>query len=275
MFDLQAYLAGLAAVLATGVLVWVASVVKRDVSIVDSLWAPMFLVAAIVYLGFAPAPGERAVMVVVLVGLWAARLSTYITWRNWGEGEDYRYRQIRARNEPGFAYKSLYLVFGLQGVLAWIISLPLLVAILGGGAPGWLDWAGVALWAVGMVFETVGDWQMARFKSDPDNKGKVLDTGLWRYTRHPNYFGNACIWWGLYLMAASAGGWWTIVSPILMTFLLLKVSGVAMLEKDIGERRPAYRDYIRRTNAFLPGPPKRPASNQSDESNESEQEAKA
>jgi steroid 5-alpha reductase family enzyme len=108
-----------------------------------------------------------------------------------------------------------------------------------------------------MAFEAVGDWQLARFKANPDNRGRVLDTGLWRFTRHPNYFGNACIWWGLFLLAVAAGGWWSVISPVLMTFLLLKVSGVALLEQDITERRPAYRDYILRTNAFIPGPPRR------------------
>lgn len=254
MPDLNALLLALLAILAAGLLTWVISVRKADVSIVDSLWSMMFLVAAVVYLATAPAPGPRAALVLAMVGLWAVRLSAYVTWRNWGEPEDYRYRRIRAGNEPNFAFKSLYLVFGLQGTIAWIISLPLLVAIHSSGPLGLLDYLGVGLWGVGMLFETVGDWQLARFRADPANRGKVLDTGLWRYTRHPNYFGNACIWWGLFLTALAAGGWWTVISPLLMTFLLLKVSGVAMLEKDIGERRPAYRDYMQRTNAFLPGP---------------------
>jgi steroid 5-alpha reductase family enzyme len=256
MFDLSAFLAGLAVIGVSGLIGWSVSVYKQDVSIVDSLWAVMFLLAAVVYLTSAPQPGPRAAMVVLMVGLWAVRLSSYITWRNWGEEEDYRYRQIRARNDPGFAFKSLYLVFGLQGVIAWIVSLPLLVAIHSSGPLGPIDYLGVVLWAVGMFFETVGDWQLARFKADPSNRGEVLNTGLWRYTRHPNYFGNACIWWGLFVMASSAGGWWSVVSPLLMTFLLLKVSGVVMLEKDIANRRRAYRDYIARTNAFIPGPPK-------------------
>jgi steroid 5-alpha reductase family enzyme len=256
MFDLDAFLYALLAILAAGLMTWVFSLRKKDVSIVDSLWSMMFLLAALVYLATAPAPGPRATLVVVMVGLWALRLAAYVTWRNWGEAEDYRYRRIRANNEPNFAVKSLYMVFGLQGVIAWIISLPLLVAIHSSGPLGVLDLLGLALWGVGMFFEAVGDWQLARFKADPENRGKVLDTGLWRYTRHPNYFGNACIWWGLFLTALAADGWWTIVSPLLMTFLLLRVSGVAMLERDIGERRPAYRDYVRRTNAFLPGPPR-------------------
>ena len=254
MFDLDAYLTGLVVILVAGLLSWFVSLVKRDVSIVDSLWAVMFLLAAVAYLASVADPEIRALIVVALVGLWTVRLSTYITWRNWGEDEDQRYQEIRERNQPKFEIKSLYLVFGLQGVLAWVISLPLLAAILSGKPLGLLDAVGILLWTVGMFFEAVGDWQLSRFKADPANKGKVLDTGLWRYTRHPNYFGNACIWWGLYVIALSAGGWWSLISPILMTFLLLKVSGVVLLEKGITERRPAYRDYIERTNAFIPGP---------------------
>ena len=147
-------------------------------------------------------------------------------------------------------------MFGLQGVLAWIIALPLLPAIASDAPLGLLDAIAAALWLVGLVFEAGGDYQLSRFKRDPANKGKVLDTGLWRYTRHPNYFGDFCIWWAFYLFAVSAGGWWSIISPLLMSFLLLKVSGVAMLEKTIGERRPEYAEYIERTNAFFPGPQK-------------------
>jgi steroid 5-alpha reductase family enzyme len=256
MFDWNALATALGVLLAMGGVTWVLSLAKTDVSIVDSLWSLMFLAAALVYWQAADASTDRAALVLVLVTLWAVRLAGYITWRNWGEGEDSRYQEIRERNQPGFAFKSLYLVFALQSLIALVVSLPLLAAMQGTSPLGWLDYAGVALFAVGFLFEAVGDWQLARFKADPDNAGEVLDSGLWRYTRHPNYFGNACIWWGLFLLGLSAGGWWSLVSPVLMTFLLLKVSGVAMLEKDIGERRPAYRDYIQRTNAFLPGPPK-------------------
>ena len=258
-FDWHSYLAGLAVMLAMGFVTWLVSLRRHDVSIVDSLWSLMFLGAAIAYFASADAVGERGLLVLVLVAAWAIRLAAYITWRNWGEGEDHRYRKIRERNDPGFAYKSLYLVFALQAVIAWIVSLPLLVAIDGTAPLGWLDLAGVTLFVVGFFFEAVGDWQLARFKRDPANAGKVLDSGLWRYTRHPNYFGNACLWWGLFALAWSAGGWWTVVSPLLMTWLLLKVSGVSLLESDITERRPKYRDYKERTSAFLPWPPKKSA----------------
>jgi len=257
VFHLDAYLLALVAILAAGVLTWLVSLAKHDVSIVDSLWSMMFLIAAAAFAMTVPESGPRATLVLILVTLWSVRLAAHITWRNWGEGEDHRYQKIRANNEPRFGLKSLYIVFGLQGVLAWIISLPLLAAVASTRDLTVLDFAGVTLWAVGMIFEAGGDYQLARFKADPSNSGKVMDRGLWRYTRHPNYFGNASVWWGFFLIALAAGGWWSVISPILMTFLLLKVSGVALLEKDIGERRPNYADYISRTNAFFPGPPKK------------------
>jgi steroid 5-alpha reductase family enzyme len=259
MFDLTAYFWALAAILAAGVLTWVVSLIKRDVSMVDSLWSIMFLIAVVTYAIAVSEPGPRTALVLVLVTVWALRLSAYITWRNWGEPEDRRYQAIRRNNEPRFAVKSLYLVFGLQGVLAWVISLPLLAAVATPADLNVVDFLGVGLWSIGMVFEAGGDIQLSRFKAKPENRGQVMDRGLWRYTRHPNYFGNFCIWWGFYFVALAGGGWWAIVSPLLMTFLLLRVSGVALLEKNIGERRPAYRDYIARTNAFFPGPPRQSA----------------
>lgn len=257
MFDFHSYSIGLAVALALGFGGWIASIPLKDVSIVDSLWSLFFLLMSGIYLLFSPETGMRATLVMALTALWAIRLSAFISWRNHGHGEDRRYRAIRADHEPGFWWKSLYLVFGLQALLAWIISLPLLIALLGQTPLGWLDAAGLGLWLLGFGFESVGDWQLADFKSRPENQGAVMDRGLWRYTRHPNYFGEACIWWGFFLFALAAGGWWAIVSPLLMTFLLLRVSGVSLLEKDIHERRPAYRSYIERTNAFFPGPPRR------------------
>jgi steroid 5-alpha reductase family enzyme len=258
MLELTSYLWGLAALLGLAVLGWAASVAKGDAGLVDSLWSLFFLLAALVYAATVPESGSRAALVLTLVALWAVRLSAHVTWRNWGQPEDRRYRAIRERNEPGFRWKSLYLVFGLQATLAWVLSVPLLAAIASPGPLNALDYAGVALWLSGMLFEAVGDWQLARFKARPENAGRVMDRGLWRYTRHPNYFGEACRWWGFFLIAAAGGGWWTVFAPVLMTYLLLRVSGVALLEQDIGERRPGYREYVARTNAFLPGPPGKP-----------------
>lgn len=251
------YLIALGVILLIGLAAWLVSLVIRQVTFVDSLWSLFFLAAALVYSADLTFPGLRAILVLVLTTIWALRLSLHITIRNRGRGEDARYQAIRENNEPGFAFKSLYIVFGLQGVLAWVISLPLLFAINGSTPPGLLDAAALLLWLVGFVFEAGGDYQLARFRSNPENSGKVLNTGLWRYTRHPNYFGDACIWWAFYLFAASAGAWWTFFAPLLMTYLLLRVSGVRLLEKDIGERRPDYAAYVASTNAFLPGRPRK------------------
>jgi steroid 5-alpha reductase family enzyme len=215
---------------------------------------------ALVYAAQAGGSGARTIAMLVLVLAWGVRLCAYITARNWGHGEDRRYQEIRARNQPNFALKSLVLIFALQAVLAWIIAMPTLAVLVGDRPLGVLDALGIAVALTGWLFEAIGDAQMAAFKSSPANKGRVMDRGLWRFTRHPNYFGEACFWWGIWLLALAAGGvaaTWTVVSPLLITTLLLKVSGVALLEKDIGERRPAYRDYIARTNAFIPGLPRR------------------
>ena len=237
---------------------WAVATARRNVGLVDVVWSLFLLLAAAVYVFFGPDPGARALLTLALVAAWSLRLAGYLAVRNWNAPEDHRYRAIRARNEPGFAWKSLYLVFGLQAVLAWLVAAPLAAAI---GAPGTLrafDVAGAVLVSFGIVWETIGDAQLARFKADAANAGRVMDRGLWRYSRHPNYFGEFCVWWGFYAIALGAGAGWTVFSPVLMTVLLLRISGVALLEKDIGERRPAYRDYAARTNAFFPGPPKPP-----------------
>lgn len=246
--------AALGVILLIAAAAWVVSVRKHDVSFVDSLWPLFFLAAAILFAVDAGAGSARSAIVLALVALWAVRLSVHITLRNRGEPEDYRYRQIRANNEPGFAFKSLFIVFGLQGVLAWIVAAPLLPAIASSAPLGVVDCLAIVLWTAGFAFESVGDYQLSRFRKAPASKGQVLSTGLWRYTRHPNYFGEFCIWWAFWLFAAASGAWWTLFSPLLMSVLLLRVSGVAMLEKTIGERRPAYAEYVRRTNAFFPGP---------------------
>ncbi len=254
MSFVQDWLPGLAATLALALLAWALATARRNAGVVDIFWSLFFLAAAAVYAVVADSLAGRAVLVLALVALWSLRLAGYLAARNWGGPEDHRYRAIRARNEPGFAWKSLYLVFGLQAVLAWIISAPLAVAVLSGRPAGLLDAAGAALVVFGLAFEALADAQLARFKLDPRNAGRVMDRGLWRHTRHPNYFGEFCVWWGFWLVAVGAGGWWTVFSPLLMSVLLLRVSGVALLEKDIGQRRPEYANYMLRTNAFFPGP---------------------
>ena len=255
-FDGYAWILSLMALLVFAFCGWMLSLLQRDVSIVDSMWSLMFLLAFAVYLATAETLGWRAWLLGSLLVAWALRLSVYITWRNHGQPEDHRYQAIRRNHQPHFEFKSLFIVFGFQAVLAWVICLPILAGAGSQAPPGILDYAGCAVWAVGMFFEVVGDAQLARFRARPGNKGQVLDSGLWRYTRHPNYFGEFTLWWGYYLLALSAGAAWTVLSPLLMSLLLLRVSGVALLEKDIGARRPHYRQYICRTNAFFPGKPR-------------------
>jgi len=252
METIVSWAAALPAMLILALVAWAIATARRNVGLVDIFWSLFFLVAAAVYAG--DGIDARGIAVLVLVALWAGRLAGYLAWRNWNAEEDRRYREIRERNEPNFAVKSLYLVFGLQAVLAWVISAPLFAALHGSPDLKVLDLVGTGLVLFGFAFETIADWQLARFKASPANAGKVMDLGLWRYTRHPNYFGECCVWWGFWVIALAAGGAWTVFAPIVMTFLLLRVSGVALLEKDIGERRPAYREYVQRTNAFLPGP---------------------
>lgn len=252
---------GLLFVLVGMTALWLVSLAKRNASIVDAFWGLGFVALAWIYALASPG-SARGLLLAILVSLWGVRLAAYITFRNWGEGEDYRYVAMREGWGASFWWISLLQVFVLQGVIMWIVAFPLVAAQQGGGSL-WtiLDRLGLLIWLIGWSFESLADLQMYRFKSDPANKGKVMDRGLWRYSRHPNYFGDALVWWGLFTIACAApGGWMTIFSPLLMTFLLLKVSGVAMLEKTITERRPAYRDYIERTSAFVPWPPKPPAS---------------
>jgi steroid 5-alpha reductase family enzyme len=181
------------------------------------------------------------------------RLSGYLAWRNVGKPEDFRYRAMRDRRPRAFPVLSLLTVFALQGVLMWIVALPLQTATGSGNTPVTLITIGFLLWATGFIFESVGDWQLARFKSDPDNEGRVMDRGLWRYTRHPNYFGDFLVWWGFYFLALASGApVWSIVGPLVMSLLLLRISGVTLLEKSLKRRRPGYAAYVARTSPFFP-----------------------
>jgi len=256
-FNYELWLSALPVLVVAATFTWLLSVPLRNVSIVDSLWSLMLFAAAVIYALGSDPRAPRLAFVLWLVVLWAARLSIYITARGLGKGEDARYQAIRRRNQPRFELKSLYLVFWLQALLAWIISLPLLGVFASNQPLGALDHLGIALWLVGFGFEAAADWQLARFKREPANAGAVMNRGLWRYTRHPNYFGEFCIWWGFGLMAVAAGAWWSVAGPALLTFLLLRVSGIRPLEKDIGNRRPRYADYVLKTNAFFPGPPRK------------------
>jgi steroid 5-alpha reductase family enzyme len=238
-------------------LLWLLSLVLKDASIVDIFWGLGFVVVAwICYFnasGFEP----RKTLLTTLVTIWGLRLSMYLFWRNHSKGEDYRYQSLRKRIGKYFPLISFFVVFVFQGLLIWVISLPIQAASASPLPDTFtlFDIVGTLFWMIGIIFEAVGDWQLAQFKSDPNNKGKVMDRGLWKYTRHPNYFGDALLWWGIFLIALP-NGWWTIVSPLVMTTLLMKVSGVALLEKTLAKTKPQYTEYVRRTNAFLPWFPK-------------------
>lgn len=241
---------------------WLVSLGRRNASIVDAWWGPGFAGIAALAFGLAAAPGPRGALLLALVTLWSLRLGGYLLWRNWGHGEDLRYARMRRHHGARFPVVSLLTVFALQGALQWGISLPLQVASLWpGDVPlGGLDALGVVLFAIGLFFEAVGDLQLARFRADPAQRDCVMDRGLWRYTRHPNYFGDFLAWWGLWVVAASTPhGPLTIAAPLLMGFLLLRVSGVPLLERSLAKTRPGYREYAARTPSFFPWIPKRAA----------------
>lgn len=248
-------------VIAAMIGLWLVSVARRDASIVDPFWGTGFIIVA--WFALVSLTADKAVarswLLAASTTIWGLRLSLYLLWRNLGHGEDRRYGAMRDHHGPRFWWVSLWTVFLLQGVILWIVSIPIQVAMVTATTKplGWLDLAGVVTWSVGLFFEAVGDSQMARFQADPQNAGRVMDHGLWRLTRHPNYFGDFCVWWGVYLIATSAGASWTIFSPLLMSFLLLKVSGVTLLEKTITDRRPDYAAYQARVSAFFPWPPKK------------------
>ena len=237
---------------------WVLSVVIDDASIVDIVWGLGFVAAtwAAYLTADIDTSTDRSLLMLVMVTVWGLRLTGYLAWRNIGKGEDRRYQEMRKKNPDSFWLRSLYQVFGLQAVIMWTVAVPAVVTQGSEGSLFWLDYLGAAVWLVGVFFETIGDFQLASFKSRPESKGKVMDRGLWRYTRHPNYFGDFCVWWGIYLVAAAGGAWWAVFSPIVMSVLLMRYSGVGLLEKTITRRRPEYEEYIRTTNAFFPGPPK-------------------
>lgn len=241
-------------------LTWLVSLALKNASIVDIVWGLGFvLVAWVVRWQVDDGLDARQWLLVVMTSIWGLRLGGYLWWRNHGKGEDFRYRAMRKHWGPRFGLISLATVFGLQGALMFVVSLPVQ---LGQVRPtpdlGVLAWLGVAVWVVGLFFETVGDAQLSRFKKDPANAGTVMDRGLWRYTRHPNYFGDACVWWGIALVAAETTvGRWGLVGAVVMTVLLRRVSGVTLLEKSLVKRRAGYAEYVARTSPFIPRPPKR------------------
>jgi len=241
-------------------LLWVVSVIVKNVSIVDLFWGLGFILSGVFYFLKTGGNEPRKIILIILVSVWALRLSGYLAWRNIGKGEDFRYKQFREKyGAKRYWWISFFQTFLLQGILMWLISAPLLGAQIKGqnNALGILDYAGIVLWIIGFCFESIGDLQLSRFKNDPTNKGKVLDKGLWHYTRHPNYFGDSAIWWGYGFLCLAAGSYLPVLGSVLMTALIIKVSGVALLEKSLKEKKPEYKEYIENTSAFLPWFPKK------------------
>lgn len=251
-----------AASMAVMIIAWCVHLLTGKASVVDSFWGPGFVVIA--WLSFATSQGplSQSLIIALLVTIWGVRLAFHLTRRNKGKPEDPRYADMRASHPDSFYLRSLLTVFLLQATVMWVVSLPVQVGMRGPASMGLgiLDGLGILLWCAGFFFEAVGDEQLYRFKTDPANKGKILDRGLWRYTRHPNYFGETLMWWGIFLVASSSpSGWRTVIAPLLLTLLLLKVSGVSLTEKKMGEKHTELEEYKRRVSAFLPRPPKKRA----------------
>ncbi len=237
---------------------WLLSLVWSDASIVDPVWPLGFVIVVWVTRLIADGNDARQWLLVAMVTLWGLRLSGYLAARKRGAPEDFRYQAMRRHYGPRFGIVSLVTVFALQGGLMWVVSLPATLGQVRAEPDlGALAILGALIWLLGFTFETVGDAQLARFKARPDSAGQVMDQGLWRYTRHPNYFGDACVWWGVALVAAETGlGAIGILGALVMTVLLVRVSGVPMLERTMAKRRPGYAEYVARTSAFIPRPPK-------------------
>jgi steroid 5-alpha reductase family enzyme len=238
---------------------WIISLVIKNASIVDIVWGAGFAVTSWVLAATVDGNSGRQLLLAVMVGLWGMRLALYLAKRNIGHGEDWRYKAMRKKKGKNFGVISLVTVFGLQGVLMWTVSLPVILGTADDSpGVGPIAVMGIMLWLVGLTFEAVGDYQLAKFKKDPSNATKVMDKGLWSLTRHPNYFGDALLWWGIGIVGAETGsGIFGLVGPLVMTFFLLKVSGVPMLERSLSRRREGYADYVAKTSGFIPRPPKK------------------
>jgi steroid 5-alpha reductase family enzyme len=255
----EAMLIAAITIMCVRVATWLLSLALKNASIVDIVWGLGFVITSWVLALTIDGDSTRQILLAVMVGAWGLRLGGYLAKRNIGHGEDWRYKAMRKKKGPRFGLISLVTVFGLQGVLMWVVSLPVMFGN-SDATPGVgpLAVIGVMVWAVGLSFEAVGDWQLAKFKKDPSNAGKVMQTGLWSLTRHPNYFGDALLWWGIGIVGAETGtGVIGFIGPVVMTVFLLRVSGVPMLERSLMKRREGYAEYAARTSAFIPRPPKR------------------
>jgi steroid 5-alpha reductase family enzyme len=255
----QVYLTGFLIIWAFVTIIWALSVFMKNASIVDIFWGFSFVMIATFYFSVTPDFSTRKIITMGLVAIWGLRLSIYIFWRNLGKPEDYRYQEFRKKyGEKRYWWFSYFQVFLLQGFLVWLISAPLLaINYYATENPfGAIDVLGILVWLIGFTFEAGGDWQLARFKANPENKGKLLSSGFWKYTRHPNYFGDAAVWWGFAILCIAAGSFVPLLSSLLMTWLIIKVSGVSMLERTLKNTKPGFEDYIDKTSAFIPWFPK-------------------
>lgn len=257
---LNIYIINLSAVTLMMLAGWLVSLRQRNVTVVDALWGTGFVIIAWLTFFLADGYGARALLLALLTTIWGVRLTVYMAWRSHGKGEDPRYGSWRREYGDRFWIVSLFNIFLVQALFLWVIALVMQFGQTA-ATPAhltWLDGLGTLIWLTGFAFEALGDWQLARFKANPENKGKVMDRGLWAFTRHPNYFGETLIWWGIFVIVLSTpGSLWTIISPILITVTLVKITGIALTEKTILEKRPQYREYIRNTSAFFPWLPKK------------------
>lgn len=235
------------------ILVWLLSIRLHDVSIVDIVWGPSFLLSALLVL--LETRGQRQWIITGLIAIWALRLAMYLAWRNSGSPEDRRYQAMRRKAGASFWWKSLLTVFLLQAALSFVVGVPVNLAAGESGNLSPLNWAGILISVLGIGFEAVGDLQLANFKSKPENHGKVMDAGLWSKTRHPNYFGDFCFWWGIFIVSlARPITLLGVVGPLTMSLLLVRVSGKDLLERGLMRSKPGYQAYIESTPAFFPKP---------------------
>ena len=236
-------------------ILWIWSVYLKDVSIVDIFWGLGFVILNIFYVFNSGDLNSRKILLLVLVSVWGLRLSIYLAYRNIGKGEDFRYQEFRRKFGPKrYWWFSYFQAFLLQGALMILISSTLLGMSFSSQPTtlSTLDYIGIGIWLIGFIFEAGGDYQLMRFKKNTNNKGNVLTTGFWKYTRHPNYFGDAAVWWSYAIFSISAGAYWQIIGSILMTLLIINISGVTLLEKSLKQTKTAYSDYIDKTSSFFP-----------------------
>ncbi|MFT5203543.1 MAG: steroid 5-alpha reductase family enzyme [Candidatus Aldehydirespiratoraceae bacterium] len=254
---LEVMLATALGIIVMMVAMWVVSLFLRNASVVDIAWGAGFVLVAWIARMVGDGHNGRSTLLTAMVTIWGLRLAGHLWWRSRGAAEDFRYQSMRRRQREHFPLRSLVTVFGLQGLLMFIVSLPVQLAATARYPDiGWIAVVGVVLWGIGFFFETVGDAQLAQFRADTANDGMVLDRGLWRYSRHPNYFGDCCIWWGIFLVTAETGAaWFGLIGPVAMSYLLINVSGVAMLERGLRKRRDGYPEYVARTSMFFPRRP--------------------